>query len=122
MGAPAGTPLPAARPTPGPPATPANGTRAIPVCKEGNESEKKAAADIKHWVGNVPTDSWTQGGLYSISSPGPTSEPGPKSSGHAEHITAVPLEQNLECCFNTGDTDQEAGGEVLTKGSGSGGS
>lgn len=31
MGAPAGTPLPAALPTPGPPAAPARGTRAIPV-------------------------------------------------------------------------------------------
>uniref|UniRef100_A0A8C7EYY4 Uncharacterized protein n=1 Tax=Oncorhynchus kisutch TaxID=8019 RepID=A0A8C7EYY4_ONCKI len=31
MGAPAGTPLPAALPTPGPPATPASGTRAITV-------------------------------------------------------------------------------------------
>uniref|UniRef100_A0A8D0LAD2 Uncharacterized protein n=1 Tax=Sphenodon punctatus TaxID=8508 RepID=A0A8D0LAD2_SPHPU len=30
MGAPAGTPLPAALPTPGPPAAPARGTRAIP--------------------------------------------------------------------------------------------
>lgn len=31
MGTPAGTPLPAARPTPGPPAAPASGTRAMPV-------------------------------------------------------------------------------------------
>uniref|UniRef100_A0A4W3J528 Uncharacterized protein n=1 Tax=Callorhinchus milii TaxID=7868 RepID=A0A4W3J528_CALMI len=31
IGAPAGTPLPAARPMPGPPAAPARGTRAIPI-------------------------------------------------------------------------------------------
>uniref|UniRef100_A0A8C2WQ57 Uncharacterized protein n=1 Tax=Cyclopterus lumpus TaxID=8103 RepID=A0A8C2WQ57_CYCLU len=35
IGAPAGTPRPAARPTPGPPATPANGTRAMPVWRGG---------------------------------------------------------------------------------------
>lgn len=38
MGAPAGTPLPAALPTPGPPAAPARGTRAIPVSFGGGPS------------------------------------------------------------------------------------
>lgn len=38
MGAPAGTPLPAALPTPGPPATPARGTRAMPVSLGGGPS------------------------------------------------------------------------------------
>lgn len=38
IGAPAGTPLPAALPTPGPPAAPASGTRAIPVSLGGGPS------------------------------------------------------------------------------------
>lgn len=37
IGAPAGTPLPAALPTPGPPATPARGTLAMPVYNSRQE-------------------------------------------------------------------------------------
>lgn len=41
MGAPAGTPLPAALPTPGPPATPARGTLAMPVYKRSKTLDLK---------------------------------------------------------------------------------
>lgn len=47
MGAPAGTPLPAALPTPGPPATPARGTLAMPVWKR---SQRFRLANVKHAV------------------------------------------------------------------------